>query len=152
MLAKFANSLSFITYALNVSRFNFCVSGVPPSKLLSRCTLRRFSIISLMRGSDIRIPDVLKAYKNEPNQMSFTSTTCLLHLNQMTLTAKNFPIGNRSVLSLRNISNSTSSAFLATVSRWLCKRKKTEESWVFIKISENIGSSLTFLTQFLFSS
>lgn len=51
-----------ISYDLNVSRFIFCVSGVPPSKFDNRCTLRKFSIISLIRKSDIRMPDVLNAY------------------------------------------------------------------------------------------
>lgn len=51
-----------ITYDLNVSRFNFCVSGVPPSLFVKRCTFRKLSIISLIRKSCILIPEVRNAY------------------------------------------------------------------------------------------
>lgn len=47
------------------------------------------------------------------------------------LTARNLPIGSKSVVSLRNMSNSTSSAFFASFSRWLVlmvrNRKKKEK-------------------------
>lgn len=124
------------TYDLNVSRFNFCVSGVPPSEFENRWTFRRFSIISFIRKSFIRMPDVRRAcFRNTQRQKKKHCQCWNSNGWIQKLTAKNLPIGSKSVASLRNISNRTSSAFFASLSRWLNleEEKQRNENPVYLK-------------------